>query len=211
MAQLVKSWLTLDKNGGSGNSTVTASASSDNKGRNARTISVTFTAANCPDVVRTITQAGKPEFVEFDNATASVAKAGGSVTITGRSNSSKLTFSLGSGGTLNITLPASYTAAGVSVNNGTTIPGDPDPGATGDFAFSITISNILENTTVDALTKQLIVTDNASNTATCNISQAAGDPTLTVGNPSGTLPWNAGTGANTVTIDVTSNTSWNIS
>jgi len=211
MAQLVKSWLTLDKNGGSGDSTVTASATENNTGRNARTINVTFTAANCPDVVRTVTQAGKPEFVEFDNAIASVAKAGGDVIITGRSNSSKLTFDLGNGGDLDITLPASYTAAGVSVNNGTTIPGDPDPGATSDFAFSITISNISENTTVAALTKQLIVSPNSGTPATCNISQAAGDPTLSVGNPSGTLPWNAGTGSNTVTIEVTSNTTWSIS
>jgi len=199
------SWLTPSKVSGSGNDTVNVSASSSNTGRNARTTTVTFKAANCEDVARTVSQAGKPEYVSFDNATASVAKAGGSVTITGKSNSSKLTFSLGTGGTLTITLPASYTAAGVSTNNGNAITGDP--GASAEYAFSITISNIAANTTISALTKQLIVTNNAGDTATCNISQAAGDPTLSVTPASVDLPWDASTSA---TFTVTSNTSWTV-
>lgn len=199
------SWLTPSKVSGSGNDTVNVSAGSSNTGRNARSTTVTFKAANCPDVARIVNQAGKPEFVSFNNATASVGKSGGSVTISGTSNSSKLTFSLGSGGTLVLNLPSSYTAAGVSTNNGTAISGDP--GAAAEYAFSITFTNIPANTTIDALTKQLIVEDNVGNTATCTVSQAAGDATLSVSPESVTIPWDA---SESKSFTVTSNTSWTI-
>lgn len=202
------SWLSPSKLSGNGNDTVSVSALSDNTGRTARSTVVTFKAANCEDVERTVNQAGKPEFVSFDSATATVAKAGGSVIITGKSNSSKLTFSLGSGGTLNITLPSSYTAAGTSTDNGVAITGDP--GSTSEYAFNITISNIAENTSLDTLTKQLIVTDNGSHTATCNISQSAGDPTLSVSPASVDLAWNAYTESGSASFAVTSNTSWTV-
>lgn len=198
------SWLTIDKLAGSGNDTLNVSAGSSNTGRSARSTTFTVSAANCEDVVRTVNQAGKPEFVSID-ATASVTKTGGSVTISGTSNSSKLTFSLGTGGTLDITLPSSYTANSVSTDNGDNITGDP--GNTAEFAFSITISNIPENTTISDLTKQIIVTDNASHTATCTITQAAGDPTLSVSPASVEIPWDASTSAS---FSVTSNTSWTV-
>ena len=201
------SWLSLDKQSGSGNSNVTASANSDNTGRNARTTNITFSAANCEDVVRAVNQAGKPEFVSFDNATATVAKTGGSVTITGKSNSSKLTFSLGNGD-LSLTLPSAYTANSVSTNNGDAISGDP--GATQEYVFSITFSNIPANATIAALTKQLIVTPNSGTAATCNISQTAGDATLSVSPSSVTLDWDAYTQSGSATFTVTSNTSWTI-
>lgn len=145
------SWLTPSKISGSGNDTVNVSASSNNTGRNVRSTTVTFKAADCPDVARIVNQAGKSEFVNFNNATASVNKNGGSITVSGTSNSAKLTFSLGSGGTLVLTLPASYTAAGVSTTNGTSISGDP--GATAEYAFSITFTDIPANTSIAALTK----------------------------------------------------------
>ena len=124
MAQLVKSFVTLDKDSGSGNSTVTATANSTNTGRTAKSVNFTFKAPDCADVVRTVNQAGKPEFASIQSA-ASVVKGGvQTLTLTGTSNSSKLTFSLGSGGTLSLTLPSSYTANGVTVNNGEAITGD---------------------------------------------------------------------------------------
>lgn len=210
MAELVKSFVTLDKDGGQGNATVTASANSNNTGRSARSVSFTYSAANCENVVRTINQAGKPEYVSFDSATATVAKAGGSVTITGKSNSSVLTFSLGSGGTLVLSFPSTYTAAGISgiSTAGGTITGDP--GNTGEYVFSITFSDIPENTTISALTKQLIVTPYQGTAATCDISQTAGDATLVVSAVSGDLPWDASTSGTTVTMSVTSNTTWTI-
>ena len=168
---------------------------------------MTFKAANCPDVVRQVTQAGKPEFVTMQ-ASASIDKVGGTVTITGTTNSSKLTFSLASGGTLDLTLPSSYTANSVSTNNGDAISGDP--GATQEFPFSIQFASVGANPDVTAKSCQLIVTDDAGHTATCTITQAAGDPTLSVSPASVTLDWDAYTESTSASFSVTSNTNWTI-
>jgi len=200
-------WLVPSKVQGSGNDTVNVTAGSNNTGRNARSTKMTFKAANCPDVVRQVTQAGKPEFVTMQ-ASASIDKVGGTVTITGTTNSSKLTFSLASGGTLVLTLPSSYTANSVSTNNGDSISGDP--GATQEFPFSIQFASVGANPDVTAKSCQLIVTDDAGHTATCTITQAAGDPTLSVSPASVTLDWDAYTESTSASFSVTSNTNWTI-
>ena len=196
------SWVTPDKNSGNGNDTV-AWTGSAHTGRNARTTTATFSASGVESKTLTIIQAGATEFVTID-ATAAVAKAGGSVTITGTSNSSKLTFSLTGVNGIGLTLPASYTANSVTTNNGAAITGDP--GATQQYSFSITFTGIDENTTISALTSQLTVTANGSQTATCDITQAAGDAYLTI-SPSTINLTAAGTA---VSVTVTSNTSWTI-
>ena len=202
------SWLVPSKNSGSGNDTVNVTAGADNTGRNARSTNMTFKAANCEDVVRQVTQAGKPEFVTLQ-ATAAVDKAGVvTLTISGTSNSSKLTFSLASGGSLPLTLPSSYTANSVATNNGAAISGDP--GGTAEFPFSIAFSNIAANPSITAKSVQLIVTDNAGHTATCTITQAAGDPVLSVSPASVQLDWNAATEGTSASFAVTSNTNWTI-
>ena len=200
-------WLVPSKTSGSGNDTVNVTAGADNTGRNARSTNMTFKAANCEDVVRQVTQAGKPEFVSIQ-ATAAIDKTGGTITITGTTNSSKLTFSLASGGTLELTLPSSYLANSVSTNNGAAISGDP--GASQEFPFSIQFANVGANPTITAKSVQLIVTDNAGNTATCTITQAAGDPTLSVSPASVQLDWNAATAETSSSFTVISNTNWTI-
>jgi hypothetical protein len=196
-------WLTPSKLSGSGDDTVNMSANSNNTGRNSRSTTVTFSAPNCPDVARTVTQQGKPETTTIQ-ATTTATKSGGTVTISGTSNSSKLTFTLGTG-SLSITLPASYTAAGNTVNNGAAIAGDP--GASQEYSFSITLS-VSENTSTSSLSKQIIVTDNGGGTATCTLTQAAGDAYLTVAPASVEIPWDASTSPS---FTVSSNTNWTIS
>lgn len=200
-------WLNPSKTSGSGNDTVSVTANSNNTGRVARSTVMTFKGSNVSDVPVTVNQAGKPEFVTLQ-ATASVNKTGGTLTISGTSNSSKLTFSLGSGGTLVLTLPSSYTANSIATNNGAAIAGDPGAGA--EFPFSITFAGIGENTSIDDLTAQLIVTDNAGHSATCTITQAAGDAYLSVSPTVINLDWNAYSEGTSVSAAVTSNTSWNI-
>lgn len=195
-------WLQPSKTSGSGNDTVNVSALSSNTGRNSRSTTVTFKAANCDDVLRTVLQQGKPETSAIQ-ATASSEKTGGTVTITGTSNSSKLTFSLGTG-TLPLTLPTSYTAAGISTNNGAAITGDP--GATQEYNFSIAFT-VPSNEDIDSKTRQIIVTDNAGNAYTCTLTLAAGDAYLTVSQPSGDIPWDA---SSSVSITVESNTNWTV-
>lgn len=200
-------WLIPSKTSGSGNDTVNVTAGADNTGRNARSTNMTFKAANCEDVVRQVTQAGKPEFVTIASA-ASIEKTGGTITISGTTNSSKLTFSLASGGSLVLTLPENYTANSVSTANGAAISGDP--GATQEFPFSIQFANVGANPDVSEKSCQLIVTDNAGNTATCTITQAAGDATLSVSPASVQLDWNAYSAETSASFAVTSNTNWSI-
>lgn len=201
------SWLSPSKLSGSGNDTVSVSALSNNTGRNVRSTNVTFKAANCEDVVRTVNQAGKPEFVTLQS-TAAVVKAGGTLTLSGTSNSSKLTFTLGNGATLTLTLPANYTANSAQTANGAAISGDP--GANAEYTFSITFTGIGENTSISDKTAQVIVTDNAGNSATCTVTQAAGDATLSVAPASVELAWNAYTEGTSASFTVTSNTSWTV-
>lgn len=201
------SWVNPNKTSGNGNDTVSWSASA-HTGREARQTTASFAASGVESKTLTIIQSGKTEFVSFDSATAAVDKAGGTLTITGLSNSSKLTFALTGTNGIDLNLPSSYTANSVNTNNGSAITGDP--GAAQQYAFSITFSNIGENTTISSKTSQLTVTPNSGSSAavTCNITQAAGDAYLTISPTSITIPA-AGTPAQSVTV--TSNTNWTIS
>lgn len=196
-------WLQPSKLSGSGNDTVNVSALSSNTGRNARSTNVTFKAVNCEDVVRAVNQAGKPEFGSFDSSTAAAAKEGQTLTLSGTSNSSELTFSKGTDN-IGLTIPSSYTAAGITVNNGAAITGDP--GATQEYAWSIQMT-VPANTDVDPKTCQIVVTDDAGHTSTCTITLAAGDATLSVSPASVDLPWDSSTSAS---FTVTSNTNWTV-
>ena len=197
------SWLTPSKLSGSGNDTVNVSANANNTGRNARTTNITFSVVGVEDVVRTVSQTGKPEFGTFDNASAASEKTGGTLTLSGTSNSSSLTFSKGTDN-IGLTIPATYTAAGTTTNNGDAITGDP--GATQEYAWSIQFT-IPANAGVDPLTCQIVVTDDAGHTSTCTITLAAGDATLSVTPASVELPWDGSTSAS---FSVTSNTNWTI-
>lgn len=201
------SWANPNKTSGNGNDTVSWSATA-HTGREARQTTATFAASGVESKTLTIIQSGKTEFVSFDSATAAVDKAGGTLTITGTSNSSKLTFALTGTNGIGLVLPSSYTANSVNTNNGTAISGDP--GASQQYTFSITFTGIDENTTISSKTSQLTVTPNSGSSAaqTCTITQAAGDAYLTISPNTITIPA-AGTPAQSVTVS--SNTNWTIS
>lgn len=199
-------WLQPSKTSGSGNDTVNLSALSNNTGRNSRSTIITFKAANCNDVQRTVLQAGKPVTTSIQS-TAAVGKEGGSVTITGKSNSSYLEFSLGSG-ILSFNLPSYYSVNGLDFSTTSREGITGDPGATAEYDFSITISNIYANSDVNEKSRQLLVTDNGSGrTAICTITQAASDPVLEVVPPQVELPWDA---SYSCSFYVTSNTDWTL-
>lgn len=195
------SWLSVTPASGSGNGNVSVSTAAAHTGRNSRSTTVTFKASGVSDQVATVNQAGKPEFVSIQS-TASASKAGGTVTISGTTNSTKLTFGLGTG-TLDITLPSSYLANSVSTNNGIAITGDP--GAAQEFAFSIAIT-VPTNQGITSLSKQITVTSNGGQTSNCTLTQAAGDASLSINPATIDLTWE-GTAQS---ITVTSNTSWTV-
>lgn len=195
------SWIKVDPTSGSGDANVKVSSTAEHTGRVARTTVLTWKAANVENVVRTVNQAGKPEYVDIDDA-VSADKAGKVVTISGVSNSKKLTFSLGTGD-LTITMPSTYTANSVSTSNGANINGDP--GATAVYNFSIVI-NVPANTSTSAKTRQLIVTDEGGHQDICLITSAAGDAYVTIAEGNIELDYKG----TAVTVEVKSNTNWTI-
>ena len=196
-------WLKVDPSQGSGDATVNVSSTSEHTGRKARTTTLTWKAANVQDVVRNVSQAGKPEYVDIDDA-ASADKVGKVVTISGVSNSTKLTFSLGSGDLTNISLPTSYTANSVTTSNGAAISGDPGAVAAYNFSISITVP---ANEGTSAKTRQIIVTDEAGHQDVCLLTLAAGDAYITIAAGDIELDY-LGT---PVSVAVESNTTWTIS
>lgn len=193
-------WLKATPASGSGNANVNVSAST-HTGRTMRTTVLTWKAANVADVPRTVNQAGKPEYVDIDDA-ASADKAGKVVTIAGVSNSQKLTFKLGTGD-LQISLPSKYTANSLQTTNGANIAGDP--GAVAEFPFSITIT-VPANESTSALSRQIIVTDGAGHQDVCVLTSAAGDAYITIAEGDIELDY-LGTA---VTVAVESNTNWTV-
>lgn len=195
-------WVKVDPNKGSGNATVNVSSLTEHTGRNARTTILTWKAANVADVERKVSQAGKPEYVDIDDS-ASSDKGGKVVTISGVSNSAKLTFAFGSGDLTNISLPSTYTANSVSTSNGANIAGDP--GASAEYNFSISIT-VPPNEGITSLSRQVIVTDGAGHQDVCTLTLAAGDAYLTVQVGDIELGWEG----NPVAVSVESNTTWTI-
>lgn len=196
------SWLKTSPSSGSGNANVAVSSTSEHTGRVARSGVLTWKAANVQNVERTVNQAGKPEYVDIADA-ASADKAGKVVTISGVSNSKKLTFSFGTGDLTDIALPSTYTANSMSTANGANIPGDP--GASAEYNFSISIT-VPANDDITSKSRQIIVTDEAGHTDVCTLTSAAGDAYVTIAEGDIELDY-LGT---PVTVEVKSNTTWTV-
>lgn len=179
MAEMKISFVTFNPGSGDGDQAVTVSGEKY-EGRTQRTLQVEF-GAESGDVKKsaTINQAPVAEFVKIA-PTASVGKEGGTITINGTSNSTKLTFSLtpDKSHPLTLKIPSSYQAAGKATNNGAVIA--DDPGATGGFDFSIVFSDIPRNADVNDLVNTLKVTAFNGRTANTVITQTAGDPFLAI-------------------------------
>ena len=195
------SWAVVEPSKGSGNKEVSVKSSAEHTGRWARTTVLTFKAAYCQDVQRTVNQAGKPEYVDIADS-AAAEKTGKVVTISGVSNSKKLTFSLGTGD-LEMTLPGSYNANSISTANGAEISGDPGALAVYNFSIAVTVP---ANESVDPKTRQIIVTDDGGHQDVCLLTVAAGDAYLRVTEGEISLDY-LGT---PVTVNVESNTEWTV-
>lgn len=206
-------WLTVNPASGNGNATV-QNTGTVHTGREQRETTVTGVAVGVsPNKTYKVIQKGKPEFVSFTNgAETTVGKAGGTLTITGKTNSSKLNFELVNletravvAGGLKLTLPSKYTAGGVETTNNVAITGDP--GAQQEFEFSITFTGIAANTTIDELTAAMKVTTAGGQSAQIQIKQSTGDPVFSFGQETITLE---ASGA-AVSQTIVSNTSWELS
>lgn len=118
------------------------------------------------------------EFIEFDIKSPAVDKGGGTITLTGKSNSRMITFSKGTGDIIGANIAAiKFTANGAEATSGTAISGDP--GAKAKYSFSLVL-NAAANDTIQARTQQIIATVNGGQKATATLKQTAGDPFIEV-------------------------------
>lgn len=118
------------------------------------------------------------EFIEFDNKSPAVDKGGGTVTLTGKSNSTKITFSKGVGDIIGADITAiKFIANGAEAISGTSIKGDP--GAKAKYIFTLTLT-AAANETIKARTQQIIALANGGQKATTTLNQTAGDPFIEV-------------------------------
>lgn len=203
MASQKFGFVTVDPVSGSGDQAVNFSGEK-HTGRLQRTINLTVTTNGGAKKALVVNQAAAAEVVRSDSPNASVQKTGGNVTITGKSNSTKLTFEVtpAEENGLTLQLPANYTAAGKTTANGVVIA--DDPGAAGEFVWSITISDVPANVTIEELTATLKVTAAGGQTANVTVTQAAGNSTIELDKEIINLDVNG----TQQTVNVTSNDSW---
>lgn len=203
MASQKFGFVTVDPVSGSGDQAVSISGDKYT-GRLERTANLIVVTNGGVQKALVVNQAAAAESVTSDSPTATVAKTGGNVTITGKSNSTKLTFAAtpADENGLTLQLPENYTAAGKQTANGAIIA--DDPGATGEFVWSITISNVPANVSIEELVAMLSVTAAGGQKAQVTITQAAGDSTLEIDKETINLDVNG----SAQTVNVTSNDEW---
>ena len=203
MASQKFGFVTVDPVSGSGDQAVSISGDKYT-GRLERTANLIVVTNGGVQKALVVNQAAAAESVTSDSPTATVAKTGGNVTITGKSNSAKLTFAAtpAEENGLTLQLPENYTAAGKQTANGAVIA--DDPGATGEFVWSITISNVPANVSIEELVATLSVTAAGGQKAQVTITQAAGDSTLEIDKETINLDVNG----SAQTVNVISNDEW---
>ena len=169
------SWLTVFPMSGSGDATLT-NTGTNHTGRNTRSTTVTATVKGL-SVSRsyTVVQKALAEFVSITgSASVTVDREGQTLTLSGISNSSKLTFASDS---TSVTVPTSYTVNEEAATNGTAISGDP--GASAQYAFSISVT-VPVNTTTSVRSFTITVTTASGAKATWTLNQAASSITYTL-------------------------------
>lgn len=169
------SWLTVNPMSGKGNATLSNSGTL-HTGRLIRSTTVTASVIGLnAGKSYAVNQEPSLESIVFDKTSFNVSEDASTVTITGKSNSPKITFSLDTGNNIPITLPTTYTANKVETSNGSSIAGDP--GAKAEFSFSIAIS-IPKNTVGQRVGKILAVGSDVEIKAQATITQATSSYTV---------------------------------
>jgi hypothetical protein len=180
MAEVKKNGIVVSPSSGSGDTTLQIKAEVANRGnRVAQTATFEVEAAGVAEKKQFVANhVPAAEFIQFDNASPAVDKDGGAITLTGKSNTSKITFSKGAGDIIAADISAiQFQANGSNATSGTAISGDP--GAKAKYTFSLTL-NASANDTIEARTQQIIAIANGGQKATATLNQTAGDPFIEV-------------------------------
>lgn len=206
MAEVKQNGIVVSPSAGSGDTTLQVKAETVNRGN--RVVQIAnfevegAGVATKKKFVANHLPAG--EFVEFDNKSPAVDKGGGTVTLTGKSNSLKITFSKSTGNIIGANISAiKFVANGAEATSGINISGDP--GAKAKYSFSLTLT-AAANETIEARTQQIIATANGGQKATATLKQTAGDPFIEVLPTSVDVPQNG----SAVQVTVDTNTSFTV-
>lgn len=206
MAEVKQNGVVVSPSSGSGDTTLQVKAEIANRGNRVTQIA-TFEVEGTGVVEKkqfVAKHLPAKEFIEFDNTKPAVDKNGGTITLTGQSNSQEITFSKGTGNIIEANIAAiKFTANGAEATSGTAIPGDP--GARSKYSFHLTLT-AAANETIQARTQQIIATANGGQKATATLNQTAGDPFIEVTPTSIDVPQSG----STVQVTVDTNTTFTV-
>lgn len=180
MAEVKKNGVVVNPSTGSGDTTLQVKAEIANRGNRVVQLAAFEVEGAGVAVKKEFVASHLPaaEFIEFDNNSPAVDKGGGTITLTGKSNSQNITFSKGTGAIISADISAiKFTANGAEATSGTNISGDP--GAKAKYSFSLTLT-AAENETIEARTQQIIAKAKGGQKATVTMKQTAGDPFIEV-------------------------------
>lgn len=206
MAEVKQNGVVVSPSTGSGDTTLQVKAEIANRGNRVAQIATFEVEGAGVTVKKQFVAKHLPadEFIEFDNKNPAVDKGGGTVTLTGKSNSQKITFSKGTGDIISADIAAiKFTANGAGATSGTAISGDP--GAKAKYSFSLTLT-AAANETIKARTQQIIAMANGGQKATTTLNQTAGDPFIEVTPTSIDVPQNG----TAVQVTVDTNTTFTV-
>lgn len=203
----IPSYLSWVPKTGTGNAQIKINSATPYKGRTNRTTEITGKIVGKPNSVTvTVVETAAAEYITPDGLSINVAKGGGTIHVTGKSNSKILTFTWKTNfGIANVT--SFKVNSSTTATSGTAIVGDP--GATGEYTYDVTVV-VPKNETITARSATLeIKGEGASVVKTITITQALGDSYLYLnsqGITTATITIPAGGGAQT--LKVLSNDEW---
>ena len=180
MAEVKQNGIVVNPSTGSGDTTLQVKAETVNRGNRVIQLATFEVEGTGVAEKKQFVAAHLPaeEFIEFDTKNPAVDKGGGTITLTGKSNSQKITFSKGTGEIINANISViKFTANGAEATSGTNILGDP--GAKAKYSFGLVLT-AAANETIKARTQQIIATSTGGKKATSTLNQTAGDPFIGV-------------------------------
>lgn len=203
----IPSYLSWVPKTGTGNAQIKINSATPYTGRTDRSTAISGKIVGKINKVRVIvTEKAADEFITPDGSTINVAKDGGTIRVTGKSNSKILTFTWKTN--FGIADVKSFKVNSSTIaTSGTAIAGDP--GATGGYTYDVTVV-VPKNETITARSATLeIKGEDSTVVKTITITQALGDSYLYLnlqGTITATVTIPKGGGAQT--LKVLSNDEW---
>lgn len=203
----IPSYLSWVPKTGTGNAQIKINSANPYTGRTDRSTAISGKIVGKTNTIRVIvTEKAADEFITPDGLTINVTKGGGTIHVTGKSNSKLLTFTWKTNfGIANVT--SFKVNSSTTATSGTAIAGDP--GATGEYTYDVTVV-VTRNETIIARSATLEIKGEGSTVVkTITINQALGDSYLYLnsqGTTTATVTIPKGGGEQT--LNILSNDEW---